>query len=131
MNSSPEPIKNPLDDLTRSGIKFYSIALRMSAVGCISAFVLALLAILTLFFERGDTSGPGFFIFGILAICVLVVSGAVAIFMSLVGIAHGITTLTENRKLTEEVTNAITKNIGLILGVIVVIAIVFKLLKNW
>ncbi len=131
MNSSPEPIKEPPDSLTKSGIKFYSIALRTSTIGCISSFILILLAISTLFFEKGDTFGPGFLIFGILAIVVLVVSGGIAIFTGLVGIANGIITLNEDKNYTEELKNGITNNVTLILGVILVLFFVYRFLKGF
>jgi hypothetical protein len=131
MNNSPESIQNTQEDLGRTGIKAYSTAVRISAIGCIGALLLALLAVLTLSVEGGDSAGPGFFIFGILSVGVLVISGAIAIFTSLVGIANGMVTFTKNKNLTEDVTNAITKNVGLILGIIVVMVILFKLLKNW
>src|SRR5215207_4338732 len=131
MNDLHEPMKEYPDDSTLSGKKSYSTALRTSAIGCISSFVLALLAIATLFFEKGDTSGPAFLIFGILAIGALIVFSAIAVFTSLVGITHGVITLTESKNLKKEVTDTIAKNIGLVLGIIVVMAIVFRLLTNW
>jgi hypothetical protein len=131
MNNSPEPIQNTQEDLSKTGIKAYSSAIRTSAIGCISALILALLAVLTLFVEGGDSAGPGFFIFGFLSVGVLVISGAIAIFTSLVGIANGMITFTKNKNLPEDITSAVTKNVGLILGIIVVMVILFKLLKNW
>src|SRR5689334_11415403 len=107
MNNSPEPIQNTQEDLRKTGIKAYSSAIRTSAIGCISALILALLAVLTLFVEGGDSAGPGFFIFGFLSVGVLVISGAIAIFTSLVGIANGMITFTKNKNLPEDITSAV------------------------
>ena len=131
MNDSPQLTKNIQQGMSKTGSKAYSIALRTGAIGCISSLILALLAVLTLFIEGGDSAGPGFFIFGILALSVLTVSGAVAILISLVGIINGAATLIQTKNLKEENANNITKNFGLILLILFMMAMVFKLLRNW
>ena len=129
MNSAPESMKEPPDNLTRSGMKSFSIALRTSIIGCISSIILVLLGILTIFFEKGDTT-PGFNLSVILAIVVLIVCGAIALFTSLVGVGHGIFTLTEDKQLTKEVISALTKNISLSLGVLLGLLFVYKFLRS-
>ena len=131
MNNSPEPTQNTQEDLSKVATKAYSIAVHTSAIGCISSLILALLAVLTLFIEGGDSAGPGFFVFGILSVSVLIISGAIAIFISLTGVVNGAAILIQNKNLTEEAINGIAKNFGLILGIIFVMVILFKLLKNW
>jgi hypothetical protein len=102
MDSSPEPTKNSEEDLSNSGIKAYSAAVRTGAIGGICSFLLALLAVLTSFNDNSDSAGPGFFIFGFLAIAVLIISGFVAIFMSLAGVINGTAALNQRNNSTEE-----------------------------
>lgn len=123
-------MKEPPDNLTKSGMKFYSIALRTSKIGCISSVLLVLLGIVTIFFEKGDTT-PSFNLLVILAMVVLVICGVVATFTILVGIGNGIITSIEDRNYSEETKTAITYNIGLLLGVTLVLLFVYRFLRSF
>jgi Na+/melibiose symporter-like transporter len=135
MDNSPESTKNSQVDFNKSGIKAYSAAVRTGIIGGVGSFLLALLAVLTVSAEGGDSAGLGFFIFGFLAIAVLIISGFIAILLSLVGIINGTAALNQKNNSKEETIKqesiiGITKNVGLILGIILILLIVFKILKS-
>jgi hypothetical protein len=59
-------------------------------IGVAISFLLGLCAVSTLFTEKGDTAGSGFYIFGFLALSALVVSIGIALIAGLVEMANSI-----------------------------------------
>ena len=129
MSNLSEPSSSEQNNFSKAGQKNYSAAIRTAIIGGIISFLFALLAIATLFTENSDSAGPGFFIFGFIAIAIFVLSGFIVIIISLAGVINHATTLNQNKDLREESVNGITKSIGLILGIVLALLIVFKLLN--
>ena len=130
MDKSTESTENAKEDLSKAGTKAYSTAFRTSVIGGIVSFALVLLAVLTLFVEGGDSAGPGFFIFGFLALAVLIISSITAILINLAGVVNGTIALNQSNNTREKSIDGITKNISLILGIGLVLLIVLKLLTD-
>jgi len=128
MENPPEPTENTRGELSKAGAKAYTTAFRTIVIGGIVSFLFVLLAILTLFTEGGDSAGLGFFIFAFLALSVFTVCSFISLAISLIGIIKGTTALSQNKNSKEEITDGITKNIGLILGIILLALIAYKLL---
>ena len=131
MSNLLEPKNSEQENLSRAGQENYSAAIRTGATGGILSFLFALFAITTLFIENSDSAGPGFYIFGFLAVAVFAISGFIVIFMGLAGVINYATMLKRNYDSREESMNGITKGIGLILGIVLAFLIAFKILTSW
>ena len=130
MNDLPEPTNNEQENLHKSGQKAYSFAIRTIAIGGVISLLFALLAISTLFNGKSDSAGLGFFVFGFLAIAIFIISGFIAILMSLAGVINYATIPNQNDDSAEDPLNGVVKNIGLILLIIFGLLMAFKLLKT-
>ena len=106
--------------------KSYSTAFRISIKGGGISFLFVLLAVLTLF-NGTDSAGPSFFIFGFIAIAVFVISGLIAIFISLAEIVNYIIARTQNSDLAQNLTDEIEINIIIIVGILLAFLAAFKL----
>ena len=131
MNDSIEPTESTKEDLAKAGLKTYSTAIRVSVTGGIGFVLFTGLAILSLFSEGGDSAGPSFFIFGFLAMAVLIISSSIAILLSLAGVVNSATALNQSNNSKEESISGITKNVSLLVGIILVLLVLFKFLKNF
>ena len=129
MNNLPEPTKNEQENLSRAGHKNYSAAIHTGVIGGIVSCLFALIAIGIVFTGHSDSPGLDFYIFGFLAIVVLIISGIIVIVISLAGAINYATALSRNKDGREESINGITKSISLILGIVLALLIVFKLLN--
>ena len=130
MNNKPQSTNDPPDSLTKTGMKSYSLALLVSKIGCIGPVILILLGVSTAYLEKGDTS-PTFDLLIILAIMFFIICAAIVLFTSLVGITHGILTFIEDKDNSEEIKNALTNNITVFLGVILVLLFAYRFLRNF
>ena len=112
------------DGLSKAGIKSYLSSFRTIVIGGIFSFLLILLAILTLFIDGGDSAGPGFVIFGFLALSVFAISCFISLVKSLIEI---ITALSQNEKSEDEIIDRIAINLALIIGIILLAFVAYRL----
>ena len=127
MTNLPETSNTTDEDFNKTGAKTYNTAFRTIVIGSIVSFLLLLLAILTLFTEGGDSAGPGFFIFGFLALAVFAISCFISLITSVIGLIKGTVSLSQNKSSNDEAGDGLTKNITLILGIILIVFIAYKL----
>ena len=127
MENPPDPTEDVKVDLIKSATKAFSTAFRTIVIGGIVSFLLILLAVSTLFIEGGDSAGPGFFILGFLALAVFVISCVISLVTSAIGLIKGTIALSDYKNSKDEIRDGITKNITLILGILLMLLIAYKL----
>jgi predicted membrane channel-forming protein YqfA (hemolysin III family) len=123
MSNLPETSSDEQANLSKAGQKKYSAAILTAAIGVILSCVFALLAIATATTTHSDTPGPGFYVFGFLALAVFLLSGLIAILISFADVIHYATMRNQNHYSRD----GIAKSLGLILGILVAFLIAVKL----
>ena len=115
------------DGLSKAGIKSYLSSFRTIVIGGIFSFLLILLAILTLFIDGGDSAGPGFVIFGFLALSVFAISCFISLVKSLLEVIKIITVLSQNEESKDEIVDRIAINLAMIFGIILLAFVAYRL----
>lgn len=127
MKSLSESVDNTNEKLSTAGTEAYLSSLHIFATGSATSLALAILAVLTVFMEDGDSAGPSFFVIGFMAIIVFLASSIVSLVKSIVGIINYFEVMLKSDN-PEELRNNIFKNLALILGIVLAGLIVYKLI---
>jgi len=122
------PTEEIRDNLNKAGIESFKNALRTFVIGSIVSFLFVLLAISTFIFGTGDSAGPGFFIFILIAIAVFAITCVISLVKSAIGLMKSMTISAQDHDSKNDIKDSITKNITLILGILLALLLVYKLL---
>jgi hypothetical protein len=113
-----------------SNINAFKIATQTVAISGGISILLILIAILSLSTEKGDSAGAGFYLFYFCGLFIFAVSSIISLGIFVNGVIKGKRALSKNNNIRYEIDNAITKNIFLIFGIILLWVIIYKLLTN-